>query len=313
MGKFYALSQYKAPYNYELAGKHFHIVMDNGVEYSMFFMDGENVQYAKKGEAYVYDTYECLKGNDTTYLVWIQPAKEKGRLNFAIVLDVLQNLVTFVKLEGGLYPQYPNLVHVEPFFGAIKLPGRELPKIRHHLTDRMVGGHIVWKYGPGHGLQHIYHAANCVRASGGPGVRRDADAMRQRMAKELESADPETRKAAEERIKSFEERAKWYPFYDEECFHVWISDTMNLFCFLEENMLYASPENKEGGGGILLLQDIDRVIDVGLSFDTKKPYMLSAYGEENDIPDPLDDKESPYDWSLLQAMPSIHWEVPKDE
>ena len=71
--KFKTLAQYKAPFNYELSGKHFHIFLDNGDEYSMFFLDGESLQYAKKGEAYIWDSYECMKGDDTTYFVHVQP------------------------------------------------------------------------------------------------------------------------------------------------------------------------------------------------------------------------------------------------
>ena len=67
-----------------------------------------------------------------------------------------------------------------------------------------------------------------------------------------------------------------------------------------------------GGGGILLLQEIDRVTDVGLSFCAGEYYMCTAYGEENEIPDPLDTAESPYDWSVLESMPSIRWPVEED-
>ena len=65
-------------------------------------------------------------------------------------------------------------------------------------------------------------------------------------------------------------------------------------------------------GGILLLQEIDRVTDVGLSFCAGEYYMCTAYGEENEIPDPLDTAESPYDWSVLESMPSIRWPVEED-
>ena len=71
--KFFSLSQYRAPFNYELANQHFHLVMDNGKEYSLKFLDGENLEWAEKGEAYKWDAYECMKGDDTTYYVHAQP------------------------------------------------------------------------------------------------------------------------------------------------------------------------------------------------------------------------------------------------
>ena len=35
--KFYGLSQYKGPFCYELAGKRFRLVMDNGADYALSF------------------------------------------------------------------------------------------------------------------------------------------------------------------------------------------------------------------------------------------------------------------------------------
>ena len=108
------------------------------------------------------------------------------------------------------------------------------------------------------------------------------------------------------------QRKEWYPFYEEPCFHIFINDNLNLFCFIEENMIRRSPNKSEGGGGILLLQEIDRVVDVGLSFNSDEFYMVSAFGIENEIEDPLDTAESPFDWNILTSMPSIRWEIPEE-
>ena len=77
-------------------------------------------------------------------------------------------------------------------------------------------------------------------------------------------------------------------------------------------MTLQHPNHEGGGGGILLLQDTERVIDVGLSFCAGEYYMCTAYGDENEIPSPLDTAPSPYDWTRLKAMPSIHWEIPEE-
>ena len=313
MGKFIGLSQYKAPFSYELAGKHFQIVMDNGSEYSLFFVDGETVQVAKKGEAYLFETYECLKGDDTTYLVHIQPTAGKGLENWSLVLDTEQRLVTFVLMEEGYDPKFPRLIRTTPFFGAIKVPGRDLPKIRHHLDDRMVGKHIFWHYQPGYAIQHIYHAANCVRASSGGGFASASEALEHMIKTELANAPQQVRDQQQARLDSIRARESFYPYYEEPCFHIWINERLNLFCFLEEIMMRRAPGYNAGGGGILLLQNIERDVDVGLSFCKGEYYMCTAYGEENDEPDPLDTRESIYDWDSLEAMPSIRWEIPKKE
>ena len=50
--KYIGLSQYKAAFCHELGGKHFHLVLDDGDELSLNFLDGENLQWTEnKGEA----------------------------------------------------------------------------------------------------------------------------------------------------------------------------------------------------------------------------------------------------------------------
>lgn len=310
--KFIGLSQYKAPFCYELAGKHFHIIMDDGREFSLHFLDGETLQYAEKGQPYIWDSYECMKGDDTTYFVHVQPAAGKGLINYSWIIDTDARLVTLVLMEEGFDPDVPRLIRTTPFFGAIKVPGRALPDTRHHLSQRMVGKHISWHYNPGIAIQHIYHSPTCVRASGEPGVGGSGVSLAARYEQDLQSPDPDVRRAAQERIDYYNERSTYYPIYEEECFHIWINDHLNLFCFLEETMTLQHPNHEGGGGGILLLQDTERVIDVGLSFCAGEYYMCTAYGDENEIPSPLDTAPSPYDWTRLKAMPSIHWEIPEE-
>ena len=313
MGKFIGLSQYKAPFSYELAGKHFRIIMDDGSEYSVFFVDGETVQYAKKGEAYIFETYECLKGDDTTFFVHIQPTAGKGLINYSLILDTAQRLVTFVLMEEGYDPKYPRLIRTTPFFGAIKVPGRDLPKIRHHFTDRMVGKHIFWHYQPGYAIQHIYHSPTCIRASSGGGFASASEAIEHLINTELANAPEEVIETQRRRLASIRSRESFYPYYEEPCFHIWINEQLNLFCFLEEIMMRRAPGCDAGGGGILLLQNVERETDVGLSFCKGEYYMCTAYGEENSDPDPLDTRETIYDWACLDAMPSIRWEQPNGE
>lgn len=308
--KFIGLSQFKAPYNFELAGQHFHFVMDCGKEYSVQFVDGEVVQYAEKGQAYIWDTYQCLKGDDTTYLVLIEPEGHDGKLHYNLIIDTEQRLVTIVTLEEGYRPEYPRLIRVTPYFGAIKLPGRALPTIRHHLDDRMVGRHIVWHYNPGFSIEHIYQTPICIRADlERPEVMGN---ILKRLEEDLKSEDPEVRANALKQKEEYEGRRKYYPFYEEECFHIWIKENLNLMCFLEENMNRLDPKRYSGGGGILLLQDIERVIDVGTCFSGGEYYMCTAYGDENNVEKELDTKPSPYDWSAFDAMPSIYWDIPKE-
>ena len=50
--KFDPLLQFRAPYNYELAGKHYQFVMDDGNEYYVNFLDEENLQWVENKNPY---------------------------------------------------------------------------------------------------------------------------------------------------------------------------------------------------------------------------------------------------------------------
>jgi len=306
--QFYGLSQYKGPFNYELSGKHFRLVMDDGREFSLNFTDGENLQWAGKGEAYRWDTYEAMKGDDTTYFVYVRPAVGEGKLVWVFILDTLQSLVTMVVIEEGKVPEWPQLETITPYFGAIKVPGRALPGIRHHLSDRMAGHGIYWYYNPGKSLQHLYHGASNVRADSGPG-RNILDDIRDKIA---ETSDAQEKEQLQAELKVWEASTATYPIFDEPAFHIWINDHLNLFGFLEENKMLYYPDHV-GGGGILLLQDIERLVDIGLCYNRNDYYMLTAYGREETRHDPLMDVETPYDWSVLRGMPSLKWPVEHDE
>jgi len=306
--KFHGLSQYRGAFNYELSGRSFHLFMDDGDEYLLHFLDGENLQWGKKGEAPVWDSYEALKGDENTYFVHIMPTSGGGKVNYSFILDTVQSLVTLITMEEGLIPDWPQLETVKPFFGAIKVPGRPLPLKRHHLSDRMAGQGIYWAYNSGMPLQHLYRTPLNVRADSGPGV----DPVALLKAELAETSDPEQRAALEARILHFEERLATYPIFDEPAFHIWINDTLNLFCFVEENKMYRHPRH-EGGGGLLLLQNIERLVDVGLSYSMGDYYMVTAYGQEEPRHDPLMDAETPYDWSVLKSIKWADLPVEHDE
>ncbi len=310
--RFYGLSQYKGPFCYELAGKRFRLVMDDGRVFLLSFLDEKSLQWSEKDKQPRLDEYQCLKGDDTTYLVTVRLPEDDGRISYNWVLDTEQRLVTVDVMERHYEKEFDRLVRNTPGFGAIDVPGFPLPEIRHHFSSRMVGGHIFWHYNPGHVLQHIYHSPRAIRASTGDGLTPE-ETMRNRMADLLASPDPAVVAEAEKTIEGYRIRQTYYPFYEEPCYHVWINDHLNLLCFAEEIMSRRSPGHDVGGGGILLLQDTERLIDVGLSFCAGEYYLCSAFGDENEDGDPLDTAESPYDWSKLHSMPSIRWPVEDDK
>lgn len=298
MPKYKPLEQFRAPYNYELAGKNFHLVMDDGSELSLIFMDGENFQWAEKGKPYVWDTYECLKADDTTYFVHTAPAMYGGKIHYCLIIDLLQGLVTQVKTLENQIPEYPKLMRAIPLFGAIKYPGRPLPEKRHFFNNTMAGRRITWHYNPGFAIQHIYYQPTFYRLP-----KYDVASTNKHYA---EATDPAEKARLKVYVDRFERCAKTYPFCEEPCFHITINDHLNLFVFCEENENVYDPLHIVGGGGLILLQDIDRLTDVGLSYTVDDYYMVTAYGVEGFVPDEVESLEAPYDNTNLQTIPCIY-------
>ena len=311
--KFPGLSQYKAPFCYELAGKSFRLVMDDGRVFALRFLDEKRLEWVEDDRPLRVDEYQCLKGDDTTYLVNIRLPEDEGKFAYNWVLDTEQRLVTLDIMEWYYEKDLDHLIRNTPSFGAIDVPGLPLPAIRHHLSTRMAGKHIFWHYNPGHVLQHIYHSPRAIRASTGDGLT-PLETQRNRMKYLLESPNPEDRAEAEKSIEAFRQRETYYPLFEEPCFHVWIKENLNLFCFVEEIMCRRSPNHDQGGGGLLLLQDIERLLEVGVSFSANGANMVSAYGDSNENGDPFDTLPTPYaeEWKNLTSMPSIYWPIPEE-
>lgn len=321
MGDTIQLDQFRVPLCHELGGKSFNLIMDNSADTVLNFLDGENVQIAERGGAFRWESYRAMKADAAIYFVHIQPAKCDDLVNIVYVLDVPQRLVTMVTVQEGFDPEHPRLMQVIPYFGAIKVPGMPLPEFRHHLTKRMTGEHVYWTYKPDATAHHIYHTPTSVRLGqreGSSGKPTDFDAMLQKFyAEDLASDDPAVRETALKKIEQRKEMRRRYPFYEEPAFYIWINDHINLFSFIEENMCRRSENFNEGGGGMIVLQDIERLIDLGLCFNPQNyrysdTYLLTAYGKRNENGDPIDNVPSPYNWDEITGMPSIRWEIPED-
>ena len=162
--KFDPLLQFRAPYNYELAGKSYHFVMDDGNEYYVNFLDGENLQWIENKDPYTRKRYECLKGEKDLYFVHIIISEEKGKeVHYSLILDLAQDLVTLVITEEGKLEEAERLIKVTPVFGAIRHSNKALPEKRHAFTDRMAGRRIIWQYSSGFNKMHIYYKPTLYR------------------------------------------------------------------------------------------------------------------------------------------------------
>ncbi len=311
MAEFKGLSQYCSPLNYDLQGRTFHLIMDDMDEILLYFTDGETLHTARRGECFITESCDVMKADDTTYFVHYVPEASKDLEHIVYILDTEQRLVTRIFVQEAFDPALPRLMKVVPSFGAIKEPGMRLPEKRHYLFSGEVGAHITWHYNPAKGVTHIYHTPTSVRT----GTRGDIAVL---LKKELESDDPSVREKAEETVRHFREREQWYPIYEEPAFHIRINDHLQVFSFVEENQVLYSPGHTHGGGGMIVVQDEEKLVEVGLCFNPADlrysfTHLLTAYGVKDEKEDPNDTAPSPFDSSLHKCMPSNHWPLPEDK
>ena len=159
------IAQYSQPQNYELVGKTFEFAMDDGIDYTLRFIDNTTVEWNYEGEqpqkAY---NFLCGKADATTYLVSYELDNTKKRENHTWVIDLDNKLVTRILAVIGENPKFEYLIVPKYEFGAIKCDGAEIkPYPRHGFTSDMVGTVVQWKYGSEMETVHLYHCTDFYR------------------------------------------------------------------------------------------------------------------------------------------------------
>ena len=259
-------SQWRSPFCYELQGKSFHLVMDDGTEGTLWFMTGETLYWAEVGSKGRSDRYDCLKSDEDTYLINLEVAGAVPRTGLTIVLDLEQSIVTAVFTYQGNNRRYPDMLENRIVFGAIKEPGKPLTRKRHGYTTELAGTRIRWRYTTlRFSIIHVYAFPQYMRIAF-PGM--DESSV---MARELRE-NP----------------------YDEPTTFIKVKENLYLVSCLEQH-------NTERGGignNMLFLIDTARLHDVGRSFGLDKKlkpenYMFSAIGELVDAQD-SDQEQSKY-------------------
>ena len=232
--EFYGLSQYREPFNYELAGQFLRLVLDDDVIATVRFLDGHTLIWKDGGAPAEELYYECLKGGEKIYLVYFNlPGREPAR-NVSLILDLEERLVSVVHCITEFDAQYPLIVDTGILFGYIALPGYEIPEKRHAYTEDLIGKRIMWRYSPVFELTHVYADPRYVRV----GISRDIPQPPEAIA--AMSRNP----------------------YEEEAHYIKLREGFYLLQFLEKNM------SRRGisGNSLLFVMDMKRVHDVGRIF-----------------------------------------------
>ncbi|MDR1531616.1 MAG: NAD(P)H-binding protein [Clostridiales bacterium] len=258
---FEGISRYRAPLNYELAGRQFSLVMDRGSDILVTFLATKQLEWTSADKTYR-EHYECGKVKDSAYFVNFELTGAEPRTNVVLVLDLQTRLVTVARSYTRYSLRYPTLVDTDFDFGAIDLPDFPLPKKRHGYTTDLVGKRIHWHYSPEFSIVHVYYHPNYIRATFTP------EAL-----KRMPPAAPEQREGWLENP------------YDEKAAYIKVRDGLYIVSIIEQSMARRGLP----GNSLLFLMDTERVHDVGRSFGhtgqfggegyLPENYLFGAYGE----------------------------------
>jgi len=256
-----------------IAGKAFHLVMDNLGEFVAHFSTDTIVYFSKKGEPL--GKYHCFCFHSDAE-VW-SAAFMVDKTCYTLILDEGQSLVTMV--IGITEPSKPELVRHDFQFGYIKIANQEPPFKRHAFTDDLVGEKICWHYSPLVNITHCYVTENYVRSS------------LHNMKPLPEDTPAQVRWVIEDR------KYRWeHIFFEETAYFVRINPHVYVFTFIESQRNRV--DTLQGGGDMVLTINTRMMHDFGIGFSsgTGMPdfNLVSVHGEFDDIVVPFELEQSPF-------------------
>jgi hypothetical protein len=275
--------QFRPVLNYDLAGRSFQLIYDDGTAYFLNFFDEETALVGVYGNSSRIENYHAFKGDETTYLVHIELKNEKPRRAITFIVDVEQGLTTRMDITNGFDPAYPRWSVHKPFFGAIKLPGRPLSAERHGFTKDLVGSKIKWNYFDSGALIHIYKEKT---------VRLGFDKTFQDRMREIAKQEGRELPPGPDEPPSF--------LFDEPSYYLKIKTDIYVVAFSEGNSTHVNP--KIGGGDAILLLNTRKVMDGGRFFGLRDDggplnQMVGAFGSfyyeklpQEDMPSELNNR-----------------------
>ena len=246
----YSIDQFTQPQNTELDGQSFYFVMDDGYDYELSVTGGDTVLWNYVGQEQKKATYQCLKGDDETYILDFELEEfidKHDRVNHLFVIDLSQRLVTMAVCKIGENPRFPYLVSSKYIFGAIKVSGTPLPLKRHVFTTDMLGTSVQWHWNTQMQTRHNYYTSSFYRITSPANMEEPEPERGSRMTHDLPSAD-------------------------EVAQYIKIKDNLYLFSLVEEKMERALHGQNPGfrSNDMKFLQNYDRMYHVGRTFGNVK-------------------------------------------
>ena len=269
-GKYEGMSIFRPPLCSELTGKTFHLVMDDGYDYTLCSCSSQNLTFARVNEAPVHYHYDCLKPEALTYFVNFEGDMcQHPRTGYTLILDTEQSLVTLLLAHLGLDPKLPRMPSAETVFGAILREDGTLPSIRHGYTTDLVGKAIDWCYGT-FDIVHVYSSERYYRVTFNP------EEFQRLMAEQPRPAAPSG------------SPAHTRPVYEDLAAYIKIKDGVYAVSLLETLLARQNGQ----GNSLFFLMNLHAMHDVGRSFGTSaegtdENYTFGAFGTDFDAADVL--------------------------
>lgn len=255
--KFEGMSIFRPPLCYELTGKRFDLVMDDGYDCTLEF-DRETLRYTILGGEVREYPYDCLKADEETYFVNFEDASE-GHVARTFVLDMEHMLVTMARASMGHNPKWPRMTAISFSFGAIRKEDGSLEEIRHGYTSDMAGKAVNWNYGLFE-IVHVYSSERYYRVA-------FSEKRLERMRKENPTPP------------AWLDENKKVPVYEDDLAMIKIKDGLYLVS-LSERILC---QRNGHGNNLLFVMNFDTLHDVGRSYGTNgelqdENYTVGAFG-----------------------------------
>lgn len=237
------ITQYRPPYCYELAGKSFNFLMDDGYDYGLTVLDEKTLEWSWKGETAQKAEYLCAKADETTYLLTYELQGRELRENHTFVIDLENWLVTRIQSIVGENPRYKYVIKPKYEFGMIEREGVPYSIYpRHGFTTDMIGNVVQWNYGQMETV-HIYYCSDFYRITYPP----ENEATRQ-----------------------LNEAVSSMPSSDEPTAYIKIKEGLYLFSLTESNSEKILGDKMPlRSNTMCMLQNYKRVYQVGRTFGTR--------------------------------------------
>jgi hypothetical protein len=134
-----------SPYTDALVGKTLQINTDGGPSLNYVFKTKHKLAVSADGHARMEVSYGALALNDVVLVSHLVPGTQQG---YNVVLDLESGLVTVMELWFSGY-QDNREIQRHLSYGYIEVKGKDAPKERHAITNRLEGRGYHWKQDTG--------------------------------------------------------------------------------------------------------------------------------------------------------------------